>query len=566
VFNDVGWAKGKPARLILYLSIVTATFSGWVMGAGNTIITGIIKNASGQPVAGALVKVGSSETGLTFMVVSQAQGRYTTPSLLPGKYSVQGFGGGYQSEAAGPVNVAGDTQAKMDVSLSVPQKEYSATNRLPDAQYAAMMPDGEGKRLLLSHCTLCHGTWKYVTRRKTPKQWEQKVTEMRFNLLQKLQELQHAAAGETPKGALTDHEYEVILDYVAKNFGMDTPLPPSEPSKEVNRLLPRTLLQGAAAKYVAMELKLPGGQQVGAFALDPQGTLWISELTSGIFGRFDPKTMTYSRIFTPPGKVVLPWHDDLFGTVAIDPQGKIWFTSNVIPNAQWFQYDPQSKQILKTFDVPVPTIPGGDVLFNQLQFHSNGSIWATGTAYHRLVKVDAGTGKVTEFTQSPVRWGQHPFGIVIAGDNMIWFAADDDGAVIRVDPDTGKMTPYKINGQKPGARRIETDADGNLWIATQAGRKLVKLDYRTGKMAEYPFPSASAGHDVDVDKKRNLIWFSEADAAKLGRFDPSTNTFVEFSLPEANEVPWMSKLDPTHPNRIWWNTRSGKLGYVEVIE
>ena len=76
-------------RAIVILALVAA-FVRLPLAAQNTSITGVVKSSSGQAVAGALVRVRSEPLGLGFMVVSQAQGRYNTPSLLPGKYPVQG--------------------------------------------------------------------------------------------------------------------------------------------------------------------------------------------------------------------------------------------------------------------------------------------------------------------------------------------------------------------------------------------------------------------------------------------------------------------------------------------
>ena len=98
-------AKGNRGAGIVLMVLAILTFNHLPVQAQNTTVAGVIQNASGQPVAGALVKVHSADLGLGFMVVSQAQGRYNTPNLLPGKYTVQGFGGGYQSDPAGPVEV-----------------------------------------------------------------------------------------------------------------------------------------------------------------------------------------------------------------------------------------------------------------------------------------------------------------------------------------------------------------------------------------------------------------------------------------------------------------------------
>src|SRR6266478_2216640 len=105
--------------LIMALAILAA--SPLPLAAQNTGVTGAVKNASGEPVAGALVKIRNEERGLAFTVVSQAQGRYSTPNLLPGKYAVQGFGGDVQTEPR-QIEVKSEQQGKLDVVLSIPLK------------------------------------------------------------------------------------------------------------------------------------------------------------------------------------------------------------------------------------------------------------------------------------------------------------------------------------------------------------------------------------------------------------------------------------------------------------
>src|SRR5215467_13731136 len=71
-------------------SIRAADFAGSVQG--------VVKSASGQALPGAYVKLINSEKRLTFMIVSQAQGRYAMNNLPPGNYTVQGIGNGFESK------------------------------------------------------------------------------------------------------------------------------------------------------------------------------------------------------------------------------------------------------------------------------------------------------------------------------------------------------------------------------------------------------------------------------------------------------------------------------------
>ncbi len=81
-------------------------------------LQGVVKDASGAPVAGAFVKMKNAERRLTFMVVSQAAGRYSVNTLPSGRYVVQGVGGEFQSEMSPPVDVAAGRPATHDISLT----------------------------------------------------------------------------------------------------------------------------------------------------------------------------------------------------------------------------------------------------------------------------------------------------------------------------------------------------------------------------------------------------------------------------------------------------------------
>ncbi len=551
---------GKRLWGIPIFFVCIAVFSLPAFSAQNSAVEGVVRNASGAPVAGAFVKVTSADTGLTVMAISREKGRYSTPRLLPGKYSVQGVGGGFQSDVRGPAEVGSGNHPKIDLVLNAPQKVYPQPKKFSEEELEKLLPEGEAKKILLTKCVICHTPINYVGRRQTREKWANSIDSMRMYLSENRdRQLEFNARKGIDAGPLTNHERDVIVEYLAKNYGPDVPPLLEPPPADPNRHLPRTFLNGAEAKYVALELNIPNSVQVGHYVIDPQGTVWVSEKTTGILGRLDPKTLQYTRVATPPGNTP----KDIFATVALDPQGQVWFTSNDGPHSQWLRYDPKANRVVESYDVPVAQIPGGDIYYNSLRFAADGSMWATSTAKQRIVKLDPGTRKVTEY---PVRMGQHPFGMAVAGDGMIWFAGDEDNTIIRVETATGKMTPFQLPTPKSRPRRLAVDADGNLWANTLSEGRLVKLEYRTGKMTEFVPPNKGAGQGIDVDKKRNLIWFSEWEGIKIGRFDPRTNTFAEFPLANADEQPWIVQIDPTNQNRVWWNSRNGKIGYVQLID
>ena len=118
-------------------------------------IEGIVKNAAGQPVAGAYVKLKNTDGRLTFMVASQAGGKFTAGDLPAGQYTIQGIGGGFTSAVTQPVNVDANKTAKApDLSLSTKQGPVLAgawPGRLPEEEHEKVsltLPAGAGKALV----------------------------------------------------------------------------------------------------------------------------------------------------------------------------------------------------------------------------------------------------------------------------------------------------------------------------------------------------------------------------------------------------------------------------------
>ncbi len=262
------------------LSIVTVLvivgFSRLPLEAQNTGFSGVLKNAAGQPVAGALVKVQSEGPGLGFMVVSQEQGRYSTPNLVPGKYAVQAFGGGYQSAPAESVEVPSGQPVKIDLVLSAPLQIPAPAKRLTDAEFEKLMPESDvaGVKHSLAHqCNECHTLERIASARKTPEKWRATIDRMRDYEI----EDRHPLWIRFQEDGLLDRLW---YEYLAKHLGPDAPQYPEVVQQWLlqggspahpNRNWPATLLKGEASKYLVMEYSLPSGTGPRDIAVDSQG-------------------------------------------------------------------------------------------------------------------------------------------------------------------------------------------------------------------------------------------------------------------------------------------------------
>jgi virginiamycin B lyase len=553
MFSHGSRILATSAAAVLFVgvhSIQAADFAGSVQG--------VVKSASGEALSGAYVKLINPERRLTFMLVSQAQGRYTMNHLPPGDYTVQGIGNGFQSKPA-QVTLTAGTPATADVSLTDKQGDVVpngwirrpgrvAGNELDNELAPPILPEGEGKAIVEQKCSQCHFLHRLTQMRWTHDNWEQKIAWMRERI--------HERPGAQD---LTEQEQKTVVDYLAKNFSNTTPKP------DPNGRLSRTLLQGEAARYVAVDFAIPNSDAaLHDIAVDPRGIAWVNELNQYKLGKFDPTTYEFTDVTPPPGprKVGILNH---MGPPTRGAGDSIWI-AEVGANRRWLQFDTKYQEFT-TF--PAPADFKGQMTGNSMRADPNGKmVWST--AGTRIVGLNIQTKEFVAYDIPHwVETKQNPgaYGIDVAGDGRVWFVEREANKIGRLDPATGKIDEFKTPGVDV-PRRMGTDWEGNLWVGFHETGKLVKIDQKTGQMTFYQPPTEGSGTYLAVpDARRHVIWVTEQTADKIARFDPKTEKWTEFALPIVESDARRIELDPTNPNRIWWSgDTSSHLGYIEVLD
>jgi streptogramin lyase/mono/diheme cytochrome c family protein len=518
----------------------------------NGSVQGVVSNAAGQPVAGAFVKLKNAERRLTFMVISQDQGRFEAKDLPPGLYSVQGVGAGYQSDWFANVSVTASGSAKVGLSLTNKQGAMllpAWPQRIPEAEVRKVsvdpkdLPDGDGKALVAEKCASCHDLRRTVVKRSNRDHWNHTVARMRTRM----------TVASIPD--LSDAETAKIVNYLSAHF-------PEVQPYDANSRLSRTLLSGKAVSYRVVTYDLVNTHaEPHDVAMDPQGNAWVSE-RAGKLGRLDGKTLEFTERDTPPGPAAKDRQS--LGNPQIDANGILWVADG--PNSRWLSYDTASGKFL-AFAFPRGKGPAGG---NSMALHRDGTVWATGAGKEARQLIPE---KVEfKFFEAPAaKHHKNPgaYGIAVAGDGAVWFAEDEVDLMARVDPVTGKVDEFKIpyEGGHAFPRRMNSDANGDLWVALWNAGKLMKVDHKTKQMTIYTPPTPTGGnYSVVVDKKNNYIWVSQHQVDMIARFDPKTEEWVEFPLPEAESDPRRIDIDPTNPNRIYFSGNiPGRVGFVEVL-
>jgi streptogramin lyase len=544
-------------------ALILAAGSAQALDNAGTL-QGIVKNAQGQPVPGAFVRLRSTTArpALTFMVVSQAGGAYTAKDLPPGSYTVQSVGGAMQSTVSAPVAVAANQAAKMDVALTVnrgPMLTPAWPGRVPETQVekistdAKDLPAGGAKALVAEKCTVCHDVQRILSKRSAQEDWAFTVKRMRTNM----------AASSLPD--LSDQDAATIVGYLSTNF---KPLPGGD---DINGRLPNYAMTGASTKYRVVTLDLPRRySEPHDIASDPKGIAWAAE-RAGALIRFDPKTYDFTEVKVPAGAAA-PDRQRL-GNPQINAAGILWTADG--PNNRWLSYDTNAFNKQNpgvAFHIYPWTAKGhGGAGGNSFALHPDGTVWGTGQG-KEVRTLNPQTAEFN-FYEAPsfkqTKENPGAYGIAIAGDGAVWWAEDDADMMARVDTKSGKVEEFKLPnvGGHALPRRMNSDWNGDLWVGLWEVGKLMKIDHKTKQMTVYtPKTNGLGMYSVVADKKNHLIWVSAQQVDKIFRFDPAKNEFTEFPLSYAQQDPRRIDLDPTNPNRIYFSGNTAdRIGYIELL-
>jgi streptogramin lyase len=553
--------KSCLAALALAATVCSAASAQDAVGT----LTGVITDAAGAPVAGAFVQMKNAERRLSFMVITQEQGKFTNGRLPAGKYVVQAVGGERQSAPSSAVEVAAGKSASVDLSLSVERAAPlppAWPGRAPGergAEAAAAvggggprLAEGDGKAIIEAKCMSCHDAVRIVRSRGNEARW-----------LHTLRTMTLYAQGSTIAKPLTADEEKALLTYLATNYA-PAPGATARAKPDPFSRLPRTLVPPEARGYMVVEYELPNPRaEPHEVAVDSEGNGWVSQRLGGRLGRLDRKTLTYVE-YEPPAASS---PNVRLNGIRRGNEGELWMVDGG-PNRRWLSFSPKTERFT-VYDVP-PT-RSGTASGNTMRVHPDNTVWLAAIGSNQVIRLDPATKQFTIY-DVPVGVKNNrnatPYGMAIDGDGDIWVVENAFDQIARIDRKTGKFDEYPLGVKDPVARKLGADWDGNLWVGLHGAGKLLRVDYKTQKMTEFTPPSEDSGvYLAEPDLKNRLMWTTLHHVDKLARLDPATGKWAEYPLMMAETDVRRIDLDPTNPNRVWYSgVLSSRIGYVELLQ
>jgi virginiamycin B lyase len=498
-------------------------------------VTGMVKDPNGAPFKGAFVQVQNAKTHMTFMALSDDQGRYRVVNITAGDYRLQIRAVGYKADPQSGINLTADQSTSFDFAL---QKSVVRWNDISIYQAKRLIPASLGKDKLFADCFVCHGfQTRMAAVRRDADGWRDRIQFMRDAMHFSL------AAGFSDKDAAD------VAVFLNDSFGTESKLTRSPAD------LPQYKDSVPAFSSTAMNIKfveydMPGPSRM-PFSAAPgkDGYIWIPNFGLGDkITRLDPATGLMEDFSVPYA-----------GTAAVHsaveaPDGSVWLTEQ--GSNRLGKWDPKTGKITEYQDAYLPHKEGQFESGSKhtVRFDPNGNAWSTGFPLSRM---DPETGKFTDFWDV----APHTYGLEPDNDRNIWFTNPGTGQIGKADWKTLKIQQWTVPTPGGYERRLAFDSKGILWFGEYENGKVGRFDPKTETFKEYDLPGGKDvfPYAIGIDQE-DYVWYSSYYRDTLGRLDPKTGNITEYPFPHSENT--IREFFRDAQGHMWYGSPSNnRVGY-----
>lgn len=407
----------------------------------------------------------------------------------------------------------------MSLSKAISLSLFAAALASAPALAQTTLPEGNGKQIVETTCTVCHSLNTVTNAGHTRADWEN-VLHMMMNV-----------------GApLSPEQFTTVLDYLTKNFP--------------ERAMPTAVVIPGSVDVTIKEwpVPTPGSRPHDPMAA-PDGSAWYTGQMVNVLGRFDPKTQQFKEyhLKTPMSGP--------HGLVP-DKDGNVWFTANF--KSYIGKLDPKTGDVT---EYPMPDPKARDP--HTLIFAPNGNIYFTLQSSNMVGRLNPKTGEV-KLVMSPTP-KSNPYGMVVSSKGVPFFVEFGSNKVASIDPDTLAIHEYVLPNEDTRPRRVAITPDDIIWYSDYSRGYLGRLDPATGKTSEWLSPGGPKSKPYGITAVGSIIWYSESNTKPntLVRFDTKTEKFQTWIIPSGGGV--VRNMVHTPEGNLWMACSGvNGIAFVEV--
>src|SRR5579883_3107459 len=427
------------------------------------------------------VVVSAKKTGstITVWVVTDGQGNFKFPAdrLEPGSYALGIRAAGYELDGPKTAAVAAGS-APIAIKLV---KTKNVADQLNSAEWLMSIPGTIEQKNMLDRCTSCHTLARPI-----------KSTYDADALMGVLQRMASYAPGTTPlephkrlAGPSMDVPADRLrprADYIA-SINLSHQATWSYPLKTLPRLT------GRSTHVIITEYDLPRPTAMPHdVILDREGMVWYSDFGQMYLGKMDPKTGKVTQYPIPETKKGYP-----VGTLNLefDQDDNPWV--GVMYQSAIAKFDKKT-ETFKTWSTPKEwDTDAGQLGHLALEGAPvDHKVWIKNSDGGNIYRLNLDSDQMENLgAPKDPRTGRRigTYGLHSDAQNNVYLLDFAAGNIVKIDAKTKVSTVYVTPTPNSRPRRGRVDAEGRLWFAEYAGNAIGMFDPETEKITEWKVPT-----------------------------------------------------------------------------
>jgi len=127
--------------------------------------------------------------------------------------------------------------------------------------------------------------------------------------------------------------------------------------------------------------------------------------------------------------------------------------------------------------------------------------------------------------------GGYPHDVAVSADGVVWYTAQRDGQLGRLDPTTGKVDLISL-GSGAAPHGVIVGPDGAPWVTEGGTNSIVRVDPKTREVKRWPLPEGRGYANLNTltFDKRGRVWFT-GQTGIYGRLDPTSGAMHVWDAP-----------------------------------
>jgi len=177
-------------------------------------------------------------------------------------------------------------------------------------------------------------------------------------------------------------------------------------------------------------------------------------------------------------------------------------------------------------------LPSGGGFPHDVAVGSDGIVWYTAQRDGKLGRLDPATGKVDLISLGA---GAAPHGVVVGPDGAPWVTEGGHNSIVRVDPKTLQVKAWQLPAAR-GYVNLNTaafDNRGRIWFTGQNGI-YGRLDPKTGAMQVWDAPRGFGPYGIAATPD-GVVYYASLAGSYIARLDSETGTATVIEPPTRNQ-------------------------------